>query len=235
MQKSRKIQEIFLLLLNKFGPQHWWPGDTPFEVMVGAILTQQTSWKNVEKAIRNLKERGLLSPLEIYHLEERKLAEIIKPAGFYNIKASRLKAFVRFFAEEFASDAEKMKKSDLFVLREKLLSLKGIGRETADSILLYALDKPIFVVDAYTKRIVHRADISQSKDYEEIREMFEKSLSERNFLKELQRSGINSDLVYVFQEMHALIVAEGKFYCKKMPVCSECPLENICRKRGVLQ
>ncbi len=235
MQKSRKIQEIFRLLLNRFGPQHWWPGDTPFEVMVGAILTQQTSWKNVEKAIRNLKERDLLSPLEIYHLNERKLAEIIRPAGFYNIKASRLKAFVKFFAEEFDSDMEKMKKSDLFVLREKLLSLKGIGRETADSILLYALDKPIFVVDAYTKRIVHRADISQSNDYEEIRKMFEKSLGERNFLAELKKSGIKSDLVYVFQEMHALIVAEGKLYCKKTPVCSNCPLENICMKRGVLQ
>ena len=236
MQKEEKIQKAFKLLLNKFGPQHWWPGDTPFEVMVGAILTQQTSWKNVEKAIERLKEEKLLSPLQLYSLPEKELVIFIKPAGFYNVKAKRLKSFINYFIKKFHGNINEMEKENLWELREELLSIHGIGRETADSILLYALNKQIFVVDAYTKRIIYRMGISDSSDYEDIRRTFEGALNNSKFLSLLSQTCPvkRSDAVYAFQEMHALLVAEGKNFCKKKPVCAGCPIRNICERKRVL-
>ncbi len=216
---------MFQLLYNRFGAQHWWPAKTTFEVMVGAILTQQTSWKNVEKAINNLRERGYLSPFSIHKIPIEQLKQIIKPAGFYNIKAERLKEFTNYFVEKYNGDVSYMKKFEVKRLREELLTLKGIGKETADSILLYALGKEIFVVDAYTIRIVNRVGISGSGDYEEIRKLFESSLKRYKF------DGYPT--VDIFKEMHALIVELGKQYCRKTPYCTDCPLSGICERKGV--
>ncbi len=234
-ETEKLIRRTFRLLYDKFGPQHWWPGETPFEVMVGAVLTQQTAWKNVEKAIQNLKNKGVLAAEKIYEMKCEELAKLIKPAGFYNLKARRLKEFVEFFIATYGASIERMKRENLHKLREKFLSVSGIGRETADSILLYALDKPVFVVDAYTRRIYSRLGvISGKKDYDEIRMLFEKSLSDEEFVRFVKNNFKfpGDATVYIFQEMHALIVKEGKDYCRKKPVCAGCPFENICISKG---
>ncbi len=203
--------------------------------MVGAILTQQTAWKNVEKAINNLKNEELLSPEKILNKDTEALAQIIKPAGFYNIKAERLKTFVEYFIKKYGGDISKMKEKSLSVLRKELLSIKGIGRETADSILLYALDKKIFVVDAYTKRIYNRLGVCESTDYETVRKTFESTLCENKFTEYINKNIKPKEdvCVYIFKEMHALIVAEGKLFCKTKPLCSSCPLNEICKRKGV--
>ncbi len=233
--KKERIRKTFKLLFNKFGPQFWWPGDTPFEIMVGAVLTQQTAWRNVEKAISNLKSENKLSPYEIYRTSCKELAEIIKPAGFYNLKACRLKEFVRFFVEKYGADERKMADAETLKLREELLSVRGIGKETADSILLYALNKPVFVTDAYTKRIYSRLGVICGKEtYDEVRKLFESALSEEKFLNYIENNfDFEGDVrVYVFKEMHALIVKEGKEFCKKKPVCKVCPLKQMCVWKG---
>ncbi len=233
--KKERIRKTFKLLFDKFGPQFWWPGDTPFEIMVGAVLTQQTSWKNVEKAIDNLKSYNMLSPSAIYESDCKVLAETIRPAGFYNLKARRLKEFVRFLVEKYGADEKEMEKVGTQKLREELLSVRGIGKETADSILLYALNKPVFVVDAYTKRIYSRLGvISGRESYDEIRGLFESALSNKDFLNYVKNNfSFDEDTkVYVFKEMHALIVRQGKEFCKKKPFCSECPLKIICKTKG---
>jgi endonuclease-3 related protein len=234
--QTQAIQKTFLLLFNKFGPQHWWPGETPFEIMAGAVLTQQTAWKNVEKAIENLKKENLLSPEKIANIDTEKLAGIIRPAGFYNVKAKRLKTFVNYFVEKYNSDIQLMRKRPLFELRKELLSVNGIGEETADSILLYALEKEVFVVDAYTKRIYNRLGIVNTKDYKTLQAVFEKALTDKKFVayvKENIKPAEKNPVVYIFKEMHALIVAEGKFYCKTKPLCGECPLKEICKRKEV--
>lgn len=206
--------EIYHILYNAFGPQNWWPGETPFEIAVGAILTQNTNWNNVEKAINNLKKNRNLSAKAIYKLPEKKLAELIRPAGYYNIKTKRLKSFINFLMNDYHGDIRKMKEEDTLSLRQKLLNINGIGLETADSILLYALDKPIFVIDAYTKRILSRHEImDKSKSYDEFQRLF--------------HNAIEKD-VQIFNEYHALLVKVGKTYCKsKNPLCNECPLNNL--------
>lgn len=203
--------------------------------MVGAILTQQTAWKNVEKAISNLKKEGLLSPEGILNKDAGVLAQIIKPAGFYNVKAERLKTFVEYFVKEYNGEVQKMKEKPLSTLRKELLSIKGIGKETADSILLYALDKRIFVVDAYTKRIYSRLGVCESSDYETIRKTFESALNDKEFVEHINKNikPAEDALVYIFKEMHALIVAEGKLFCKTKPLCNECPLNKMCKRKGV--
>lgn len=203
--------------------------------MVGAILTQQTAWKNVEKAISNLKKEGLLSPEGILNKDTEELAQVIKPAGFYNVKAERLKTFVEYFIKEYNGEVQKMKEKPLSTLRKELLSIKGIGKETADSILLYALDKRIFVVDAYTKRIYSRLGVCESSDYETIRKTFESALSDKEFVEHINKNikPAEDALVYIFKEMHALIVAEGKLFCKTKPLCNECPLNKMCKRKGV--
>ncbi len=199
-------------LLKRFGPQHWWPGETPFEVAVGAILTQNTAWTNVEKAIAALKLADLMEPRRLLAVEPALLARLIRPAGYYNVKTKRLRAFLTWLVEEHGGRIESLRKRPLDALREEILTVKGIGRETADSILLYAVGLPTFVVDAYTHRILLRHDlILPEADYDEIKALFEDHL-ERD--------------AALFNEYHALIVACGKAHCRPRPVCAGCPLED---------
>jgi endonuclease-3 related protein len=211
--KGKILVEMYERLLQAFGPRHWWPGESPFEVVVGAILTQNTSWVNVEKAIENLKKAGILSPIGIRDLERDKLAHVIKPSGFYRLKASRLKRFVDFFYDQFDGDMRRMRSQELSSLRKGLLKVDGIGPETADSILLYALEKPIFVVDAYTKRVFSRHElISETWSYEEVQNLV---------MGELGRD------VGIYNEFHALLVFLGKSWCRRIPRCGGCPLEGL--------
>ena len=205
------IYDIYKILLNYYGHQNWWPAETRYEVVVGAILTQNTSWKNVEKAINNLKNENLLDEEKILNVDEDKLKELIKPAGFYNLKAKRLKNVTKFIVDNYGNTEEMAKTDkDTLTLRTELLSINGVGKETADSILLYALDRESFVVDAYTKRMFSRLGIINEKaKYDEIKEIFEKSLP-----KDLE----------LYKEYHALIVEHCKKFCRKKPLCDNCPI-----------
>ena len=205
------------MLYAGFGPRHWWPGDTKIEIIIGAILTQNTAWANVEKAIGNLKREKVLSVSRLSGISEKKLARLIRPSGYYNIKANRIKNFLRFLNTRYSGSIDKMFGSRLYKLREELLAVKGIGRETADSILLYAGNKPVFVVDAYTKRVFSRHGfIKEDADYEEAQSLFMDNLWKDKGL---------------FNEFHALIVELGKSVCKsKKPLCSLCPIRRIRRK-----
>ena len=204
--------EMFDLLLNHFGPQNWWPAETDLEVMVGAVLTQNTNWKNVEKAIENLKRKDLLSLESLCSLTVTELAQEIRPAGYFNIKARRLKNLINFVVKQYQADLSVFFGDETRSLREGLLSVKGIGPETADSILLYAARRPVFVIDAYTHRILGRHGMSDGEtSYYELQDLFIDHLPEDPAL---------------FNEFHALIVQTGKNYCKKKPACSRCPLEQ---------
>ncbi len=199
-------------MLSHFGPLGWWPAQSPFEVMVGAMLTQNTNWKNVERAIENLKNAGMLDVHAIHRCDHAALAELIRPAGYFRLKAGRLKNFIEYFVSNYGGDIERMKEISTSTLRDELLSVKGIGPETADSILLYALDRPLFVVDAYTKRILLRHSLCCEEDgYDEIQQIFMDSLEEAAPL---------------FNEYHALIVETAKNFCRKVPLCDACPLGN---------
>jgi len=211
IQKRDILLKIYNSLYHYFGPLNWWPGDTPFEIMVGAILTQNTSWSNVEKAINNLKKENLLEPWKLYRLNQQELAQLIKPSGYYNIKAQRLKNFLNLFVKEFEGSTKKMFSDDSKELRKKLLKVNGIGPETADSILLYAGKKAFFVVDAYTKRIFSRHKlISKDFTYYQIQEFFNQDLDRD---------------VELFNEFHAQIVMLGKTICtSKNPDCTKCPI-----------
>jgi endonuclease-3 related protein len=205
--------KIYRKLYQTYGPRHWWPGETSFEVMVGAILTQNTSWRNVEKAIQKLKGKGVLNPEGIHHLKRSELARLIKSSGYYRIKTDRLKSFIDFLFEEYDGNIKKMGRERLGELREKLLGVNGIGPETADSILLYGLKKPIFVVDAYTRRILSRHGIiSEKASYEEVQKLF------MDYLPRDEK---------LFNEYHALFVYLGKTVCKKIPRCDICPLRGV--------
>ena len=207
------LRKIYKKLFQFFGPQHWWPGNSRLEIIVGAILTQNTNWNNVEKAIKNLKFKKKLSVRALREIPEHKLARIIVPAGFFNVKAKRLKNFIVFISEEYAGSIKKMSQEPLNVLRQKLLTINGIGPETADSILLYACDKPIFVIDAYTKRILCRHNLIEETDvYNDIQKIFMTSLKKD---------------VKIFNEYHALIVKLAKEFCRTKPLCSDCPLKNF--------
>ena len=207
------LTEIYQLLYDAFGPQHWWPGETPFEIMIGAILTQNTSWANVEKAIANLKSTGQLGPRQLEHIGFSELASLIRPAGYYNIKAARVKNFVNWLFEGYDGELENLEAVDTDRLRQELLAVKGVGRETADSILLYALDRAIFVVDAYTARIAVRHGLMEpGADYEQLRELFQSNLPQDTQL---------------FNEYHALLVRASKDFCKPKARCSGCPLEKL--------
>ncbi len=216
MNKPNPLLQIYDILLKAFGPQHWWPGDTPIEVVVGAILTQNTNWTNVEKAIRNLKAAGLLDAPSRWgaHALRRvpieKLAELIRPAGYYNVKAQRLKSFFGWLDARYGGDLDRMFARHTSALRAELLEVRGVGPETADSMLLYAGQKLSFVVDAYTYRIFCRHQlIPADTTYDEIKEFFESRLPQD---------------VQLYNEYHALIVAVGKRYCKPKPLCDPCPL-----------
>jgi endonuclease III related protein len=206
------LLKIYQLLYKAYGPQYWWPGETSFEVMVGAILTQNTSWKNVEKSILRLKEKGVLTPDGIRGLSRRELGSLIRSSGYFRIKAERLRTFIDFLFDEYGGNLLEMKRVPLQRLRKDLLSVKGIGPETADSILLYGVKKPIFVVDAYTKRILSRDGvISEKASYEEVQDLFMDHLPRDEEL---------------FNEYHALLVHLGKWVCKKAPKCDICPLRG---------
>jgi len=208
-----EIMGIYRQLLRTYGPQHWWPGQTAFEVIVGAILTQNTAWKNVEKAIANLKRSRLLTPAAMHNVSEKRLAALIRPSGYFNIKAGRLKSFTRFLYNEYRGSLQGMFKGSHDTLREKLICVKGIGPETADSILLYAGGYPTFVADAYTRRVFSRHGfVPEEISYDALKRYFMDRLS--------------PDAV-LFNEYHALIVKVGKERCRKAPLCVGCPLETF--------
>ena len=211
VQKS--FFQIYKILYNTFGPQHWWPGTSPFEIMIGAILTQNTSWYNVGKAIENIKKARLLDPQKLLH-HHKKIPTLIKPAGFYKVKSKRLIAFLKYYVHKYNGHIGQMKPKKLSVLRDELLHIKGIGFETADSIILYAISRPIFVVDTYTRRIFSRHHfIDYNIPYDDIRILFESHVPRR---------------VKLYNEYHALLVKLGKERCKKNePLCDSCPLQYL--------
>ncbi|MCX7822922.1 MAG: endonuclease III domain-containing protein [Syntrophobacterales bacterium] len=209
---GKSLEDIFRRLFDHFGPQKWWPAESQFEVIVGAILTQNTSWKKVERAIYLLKQEDRLSMEEIHKIDEESLGILIKSCGFFRQKAKRLKDFVNHIFIEWGGSLEDFLNQPMEILRSNLLRIKGIGQETADSIILYAAHKPSFVVDRYTHRIMFRHGYtSQRYRYETLRSLF---------MSELPKD------VYLFQEYHALFVRLGKEYCGKIPRCHGCPLQE---------
>lgn len=209
------LNQVYNKLLKQHGPLDWWPGDSPFEIMVGAVLTQNTAWTNVEKAIANLKDAGALTPEAIVATHHKRLAKWLRPSGYFNIKAKRLKNFCRWYLQQGAfSSLNIMETADL---RTQLLSVNGVGPETADDILLYAFERPVFVVDAYTRRIFTRLGHLQGDEhYETVRAMFENKLKND---------------AQLFNHYHALIVSHGKDICKTKPRCDHCCLSGICQNK----
>jgi endonuclease III related protein len=215
--EASALLDIYERLYAAYGPQHWWPGESAFEIIVGAILTQSAAWTNVERTLANLKAANALSPTGIASLREVELAELIRPSGYFNAKARKLKAFVALHYERFGGDLEQMLASPVDQLRPTLLATYGIGPETADSILLYAGHHPVFVIDAYTQRTLRRLGFApETDDYAGWRALFMRALP-----RDPQ----------VFNEYHALIVRHGKDVCRKRPLCEECPLREICPGR----
>jgi len=213
MTESHALSFIYSKLNSHFGDLHWWPADTSFEVIVGAILTQNTAWQNVERAINNLKAHNLLEPELMYEIDRNVLEDLIRPSGYFRIKTSRIKNFLGFLCNKYDWNLNKMFQEDLWQLREKMLEINGIGKETADSILLYAGHRPIFVIDAYTKRILSRHGLIASNiSYDELQKYFMKNIPVD---------------VSLYNQYHALIVNVGKNYCRAVPVCEKCPLRSV--------
>lgn len=211
---SDKLLEIYRLLRASFGHRRWWPGDTPFEVIIGAILTQNTAWTNVEKAIDNLKCANALSIDAIITLPDSELALLIRPSGYYNQKAVRLKAICFYLRDRCSGDLAELTSVPTSKLREELLAIKGIGAETADSILLYAFNRAVFVVDAYTRRVLSRLSLIENRaGYDDIQRIFMDNLEPDREL---------------FNDYHAQFVALGKYHCKNKPLCEGCPLNGVC-------
>lgn len=211
---NRRLKTIYGKLYADLGSQRWWPGDTPFEVAVGAILTQNTNWDNVERAIGNLKGHKLLGAAKMHALSINKLAELIRPAGYFNVKARRLKAFLDFLIDNYAGSFKRMGRVETSELRKKLLDVNGIGPETADSILLYALGRPVFVIDAYTRRVLSRHGIiGHDEPYDAYQGLFHSALEPETQL---------------YNEYHALLVRVGKMNCRpRKPICAMCPLDGV--------
>lgn len=209
------LKKIYNTLHRYHGPQHWWPGETPFEVMVGAVLTQNTAWTNVERAIANLLENDALSAEVIVKTHPKRLASWLKPSGYFNIKAKRLKNLCRWYLQQGAYEALSEWPTD--ELRQGLLSVNGVGPETADDILLYAFNRPVFVIDAYTRRLFKRlGEVDGEESYEQLRQLFEQGLDGE------------SDPVQLFNEYHALIVIHAKDFCRSKPLCEACCLQAQC-------
>lgn len=210
---------VYRTLLRALGPQHWWPGESPLEVIVGAVLVQNTAWKNVERAIENLRHADMLDVRRIDALATEELAELIRPAGYYRLKARRLKNLLRMMVERYDGSLEAMSVIDAATMRAQLLAVNGIGPETADSILLYAFDKPVMVVDAYTHRIWARHGwIEYDADYYALQEEVARRLPQE---------------AAVFNELHALAVNVGHHWCKRTPRCEACPLVELLPPGGV--
>ena len=226
------LKKLYDLLLDHFGHQDWWPvdhnyhsnhrTDPRFEIIVGAILTQNTAWANVIKALENLKQHHVLTIESIIHMDEETLKAIILPSGFFNQKALRLKTFTTYIQQKYKANLTAFFSRDTQVIRKELLALNGIGPETADSILLYAGNHPIFVIDAYTKRISKRLPLPvHGNTYDELQRFFEQTL---------QKDYPGDHLVLAFKELHALLVELAKNYCKTTPLCDRCPLMRLCQK-----
>jgi endonuclease-3 related protein len=214
VQLPEALLDIYARLLDRYGPQGWWPAETRFEVLIGAILTQSVAWSNVEKAIANLKAAQMLEAPALYAAPVGELAALLRPAGYYNAKARKLKTLVAHLHDHYRYDLDALFSQDTASLRAKLLSIHGIGPETADSVILYAAGQPIFVVDAYTRRLCARLGLaSPSIDYDELQALFEDNLPSDTAL---------------FQEYHALIVQHAKTLCRKKPLCADCPLLDMC-------
>lgn len=212
--RPRPLMDVYRRLFDAYGPQDWWPGDSPFEIIVGAILTQATSWNNVAKAIDNLTAEGILSPEGLRDISTDELAALIRSSGYFNVKARRLKAFIHHLWDAYDGNLEAMLNVDGPTLRHELLSVYGIGEETADDILLYAADKPVFVIDAYTRRILERLGVNgTAATYAEYQQLFHDALPADSRL---------------FNEYHALLVRHGKDVCRPTPRCDECCLREIC-------
>ena len=216
---SQRLQDIYHRLMYCYGPQHWWPAEGPFEMMVGAVLTQSAAWRNVEKAIANLKAAGALSPQALRRLSLSELVALIRPAGYYNAKALKLKSLAQWLGEGHGDNLDRLLAGNIETLREQLLSIHGIGQETADSIILYAAGKPIFVIDAYTRRIIDRLGLSpEESSYAAYQALFMDNLPR------------DSEL---FQEYHALLVCLAKNVCCRRPLCHKCCLISICPSRSM--
>ena len=211
------LPELLRILEDEYGSPKWWPADSPFEVAAGAILTQRTSWKNVEKTLAVLKGRNMLDPFRLAEIDVSSLETMIRRSGFYKQKARYLQSLSRYVCEAWAGDIAKARTRPKAELRSELLDIHGIGDETADAILLYALDIPTFVVDAYTYRLLYRLDLDCSRDYAHVKEMFEDAL------------GLDSGRL---AKAHALIVVHSKERCRSRPVCDGCPLAKYCRSES---
>lgn len=210
-----RLITVYNHLFKRYGPQHWWPAETPFEVMVGAVLTQNTAWINVEKAIINLKSAGAISPEAVIEAEHDILAEWLRPSGYFNIKAKRLKNYCHWYLGQ--GGFEPLSRFDDNTLRHAVLSVNGVGPETADDILLYAFERPVFVIDAYTRRLFSRLGlVEHDMGYEALRHHFETGLAKE------------AGQVALFNEYHALIVMHAKEHCRVKPVCMGCPLRRVC-------
>jgi endonuclease-3 related protein len=218
---NRTLQEVYDRLLAAYGPQSWWPGQSPFEVLVGAVLVQNTAWQNVRKAIDNLRQAGLLEPRALYAVPVEELEELIRPAGYYRVKARRLRNLLTLVVEGYGGSLDAMFQTPLPALRQQLLSVHGIGPETADSILLYAGNLPTFVVDTYTYRVLARHGwVAFDATYDDLQEHF--------------ASGLPADAA-LYNEYHALLVRVGKEHCGKTPRCEGCPLRDMLPRGGPLE
>ncbi|HEY97106.1 MAG TPA: hypothetical protein G4O16_02875 [Dehalococcoidia bacterium] len=207
---NQVLLDTYGKLLARYGPQHWWPAEEPFEVIVGAILTQSAAWINVEKAIKNLKKAGPLTPKALRNLTAEEITDLVYPSGYYNVKARKLKAFVSWLGEKYDDSLSGLFSKNTANLREELLLVYGIGEETADSIILYAADKPVFVIDAYTRRFINRRGLKPATEsYTAYQALFMKHLPADSQL---------------FNEYHALLVTLGKDVCRKNPACARCCL-----------
>jgi endonuclease III related protein len=213
--RQRFLLDVYSRLWLSFGPQHWWPGDTAFEIIIGAILTQSTSWSNVTMAIDNLKQAGLLSPQALAAVPDGELAALIRPSGYYRAKARKVRAFLDMLATDCAGDVDRLLALDTHNLRRLLLRTHGIGPETADAIILYAAGRPLFVIDAYTRRILSRLGICPASErYDDLQDLFMDNLPPD---------------ATMFNEYHALLVRLGKTTCaKSAPRCLQCPLRQVC-------
>ncbi len=215
------LDEIYIRLFKKFGPQHWWPGEIPFEVMIGAVLTQSAAWQNVETAITSLKAAGLMSPAALREKSPEEIAPLIRSAVYYNVKARKLKELVEYIGNSCDDNLDKLFEKETGQLRDELLGVWGIGEETADSILLYAASKPVFVIDAYTRRIMSRIGVRPENDtYSDWQSFFMKNL--------------HAD-VSLFNEYHAIFVRLGKETCRPKPRCPACRLSDICLSAATLE
>jgi endonuclease-3 related protein len=209
------LLDIYRRLLARYGPQHWWPAEEPFEVIVGAILTQSAAWGNVEKAIVNLREANALSPKTLRQLSTPKLAALVHPCGYYNAKARKLKSFAYWLGNHYNDNLDKLFTGGVDDLRRKLLAIHGVGQETADSIILYAAAKPSFVIDAYTRRVISRIGLAPDKNsYAAYQDLFMENLPPDAKL---------------FNEYHALLVCLGKKVCRSRPLCPPCCLNSLCQ------